>query len=161
MNRRGNMFDAFQIVPMLFIIGILTVIAIMFMSSVKTAFTGTDAETLTTTVDTQAVWTLDFFFMMLLVSLPLASMILAFFNNIPPFFFWASIGIIMLAVILGSAFGDAWTSFVASGDSATAAARMPMMNLVLTNFGVYTFLCILIIAAGIFIKTQNPGGYGQ
>lgn len=164
MNNRGNIFDAFTIVYMLFAVAIILVVGIIFVSKLSDAFDNDTipdrAKGMASDVDGQAGWVFDFLLLMLLVCLPLGSMILAFFNDIPPLLFWASIGVSMLVIILGSAFGDAWVTMVSDGgELGLAASRMPMTSTVFNHFGVYAFFAVLLIIAGVFVKSKSNVGY--
>ena len=119
------------------------------------------ADQMITDWDNNLGWVLDFFIIMMLLAMPIASMLLAFFNNIHPLFFWASLGVTMLLVIMGSAFGDSFTAIANDGNISPVASQMPMSTLVFNNFGIYAFLCVLIIAAGVFVKTRSALGYYQ
>jgi hypothetical protein len=162
-----SLFDAIPVVIGLFIAGIMIVIAMFIMSGINEAVQAIDspeaarAKTIATDTNDALPWVLDFFFLMLLITMPLASMILAFLNNIPPFFFWASIGVMLLVILLGGAFGEAWASATTDTLVQAQVSRIPMTNYVLNNFGIYSLFVITIIAAGVFIKTRSQGGYYQ
>lgn len=166
MNKQGNLFDGVYIVYWLFIIAFLFVIAVIIVTAIYDGVTGTpgmssEAVSKVTTINNQVGWTLDFVFLMLLLSFPMASMILGFFNNVSPFLFWGVIGITMLVVILAGAFSDAWISFSTSSTTTAAVSRLPMTKVVLDNFAIYALLCIILIAGGVFFKTKGSGGFAR
>jgi hypothetical protein len=90
----------------------------------------------------------------------LISAIFAYFNNIHPLFFWASLLLVILMVFAGAAYQELWGALRDDADLSTQMDRLPITNLVLTNYGFYSFLVFLIIAAGTFIKLRGntPGG---
>lgn len=159
MNRKGFVLDVFPIISLLFVVAILFVIALNFMSGVAGGLNQTSTDPNATAIavgmNTDLGWVLDFIFIMLLFSLPVGSMILAFLNNIPPFFFFASIGMILLAVIIGAALSDGWTSSHDDDTFDTQANRMPMTDYVMTHFGVYALFCIIVIMSGTYVKMKN------
>lgn len=165
MNRRGNVFDSIGIVVSVFTVGVLCLIGVFFIQQVYAGITSstnipTEATGMVTTLNNDIGWVLDFFILMMFVAMPIASMLLAFFNNIHPLFFWASIGVTMLVVIIGSAFGDSFVSIMNSGSLTTAASELPMSTMIFSHFGVYSLFVILLIGAGVFVKSrQSSGGY--
>lgn len=162
-GRRGNLFDMFWI---LFAIGvglIIVVMAQMFISGLNDSIQASDipsrGKQFIGTFDSQNDWVLDFLFVMLLISLPLVSAILAYFNNIPPFLFWASIGVLLLVVVLANIIGDAYTNLTtAAGGISNVTSALPMTNFIMSHFVIYAILCSMIIMFGVFIKPQ--GQYG-
>jgi hypothetical protein len=164
-NRRGNFFDSFAIIITIFTIGILCFIGVLFVNQFTDGITGTtglptEATAIATSVDDDIGWVLDFFVMMMLMAMPIGSMLLAFFNNIHPLFFWASIGLTMLVVIVGAAFGDAFTAMINTDTFSGVVGQLPMSTWVFNNFGMYSLFVVLIIAAGVFVKSRS-GGYSQ
>ena len=87
------------------------------------------------------------------------SMLLAFFNNIHPLFFWASLGLTMLMVIIGSAFGDSFTSIANDTSFLGVTAQMPYSTIIFSHFGMYSLFVVLVIAAGVFVKSRSQAGY--
>lgn len=165
-QKKGFVQDAITIIITLFTIGVIFVVGLMFFSglssglneSLTTPETAKGLEIATYTNDT-IDWVMDFIFAMLFISLPIASMILAFFNNIPNFFFWGSLGIVLLVVVLGGAFADSWGSMNSDSVIGIQMARLPITSIIMNNFGLYSFFIIVIILAGTYIKTQQGGAY--
>lgn len=164
MNRRGNVFDSVGIIITLFTVGILCLIGVVFIQQVYAGITSSTgipatATNMVTDMNTDVGWVLDFFILMMLLAMPVASMLLAFFNNIHPLFFWASIGITMLVIIIGSAFGDAFVGVMNSDGLSAGTAVLPMSSFIFSHFGMYSLFVILLIAAGVFVKSKSAGGY--
>lgn len=162
MNRRGNVFDSIGIIVTIFSVAILCLIGVLFVQNVYNGIVGTPdlpptATNMITDMNNDTGWVLDFFVAMMFLAMPIASMLLAFFNSIHPLFFWASIGVTMLVVIIGAAFGDAFVSFMNADTMLSAAAEMPITTTIFSHFGMYSFFVVLVIAAGVFVKAR--GGY--
>jgi hypothetical protein len=163
MNRQGNFFDVFPIIITLFTIGIILIVGLLLVNSISDAINGSgadpNAKRLANEISSQSNWVFDFLFVMTLIALPLFSMIIAFFNNISPLFFYASIGLIVLVIILGSAFGDAWISITQEGSINSIIGNMAMSHYIMSNFGIYALFCAIIISIGIFVKTRSDTGF--
>lgn len=166
MNRKGNVMDAIGIIILIFSVGLLCWVGVLFINGFNDGIQATTglpsaATTMSAGVDTNIGWVLDFFVLMMFLALPIVSMLLAFFNNIHPLFFWASLGVTMLVVIVGSAFGDAFMSVANDSTFAGVATQMPYSTLLFNHFGMYSLFVVLIIGAGVFVKSRSALGYGQ
>jgi hypothetical protein len=159
-NRKGNLFDMFWIMFTIAIALIVIVMAQLFISGLNDSIQASDVPSrgkqFIGTFDSQNDWVLDFLFVMLLISLPLVSAILAYFNNIPPFLFWASIGVLLLVVVLANIVGDAYTNLTtAVGGISNVTSALPMTNYIMSHFVIYAILCSFVIMFGVFIKPQG------
>ena len=162
MNRRGNLLDAIIIIAVIFGIAAAILGIVFIEQKLSTAFTntpgytGSAANQAMTNIDTDMPWTLDFVFVMLLVSFPILSMVLSFFNNVHPFFFYASIGISALVVIVGSWFATGYANLV-TGTEIGAVARnsLPMLNFILSNYVIYAVFVIFMIMLGLYVKSRT------
>lgn len=174
MNDHGNLLDVFVILVIVFFLGIAAVSLIFVqkavssglnttLSSINSSSTVTGVgQTINSNVDNNTGWVIDFVLIMIMFSLPLLSMILAFFNNINPIFFWASFGLTMLVIVVASWFSIAYGSFISNNGLAVAASSLPMVNFIMTNFIIYAMYCTFCIAIGVFVKAKdaNTGGMG-
>jgi hypothetical protein len=165
MNQRGNVNDVFIILFIAFGIGVFSVIMLLLVSSFKDALLADDsipieARNIVESGESQLPGIFDWFFAIMFIGLPLISAIFAYFNNIHPLFFWASLLLVILMVFAGAAYQELWGALRDDADLSTQMDRLPITNLVLTNYGFYSFLVFLIIAAGTFIKLRGntPGG---
>lgn len=162
MSRKGFIGDAFAIIAILFTMAICFVVAMAFFSGLDAGLNVSQypiAQGIVTSTNSNIDWTLDFLFIMALLSFPVGSMILAYVNNIPPFFFFASFGVVLLVVVFGAAFSQGWKDASEDGIFGLQADRMPMMDFVMTHFAVYALFCVVMIAAGTYVKLKNSAIY--
>lgn len=156
MNQRGSVVDSVYTVTGLFVFAIVAVCAAIFMSVTNDAIQGIPgtytAKTIMQDGADQFPGLLNLWFMTLFIGLPLASAVLAYLNNVHPFFFWLSLGFSFFTIILGKALEIAWNDFIADATILNYAETMPVMNFVLTHYGTYSFLVFIIIAVGTFVK---------
>ena len=165
MNRRGSVFDMFVILGILFLAVLIAALSLFFINT----FTGVinnatgsmfdSAKTMTTSFNTDAPGVLDFILLMLFIGLPLFSMILAFFNNIHPVFFYASFGMVILIIFVGAAYGQLWGSFADTDIGTVSELRLPMTSFILNHFGLYALLATIMILFGTYVKLKN-NAYG-
>lgn len=160
MNRRGNVYDAFIILGMMFFIGIVSVLMLFLVSSFKDALVADDsvpqeAKDIVTSGESQLPGIYDWFFGLFFIGLPLISAIFAYFNNIHPLFFWTSLLLVILVVLVGAGYQVFWEELAMDSDLSAQMTRLPITNLVLSNYGMYSLLVFIIIAAGTFIKLRD------
>lgn len=150
--------DSVYIIVSLFAIALVSIVAIMAYSTFNTAIQASDVNTIgktaTSDFNTSFPRGLDWIVMLLLVGLPLVSFGLAFFNNISPVFFWMSLGVIYLVVLVGYGFSDGWAAFISDGAVLAQAIRMPMTNYVMSNFWQYSIFVFLVTAIGTYVKLR-------
>ena len=166
MNRAGNIMDGFGILTTIFTIGILCYVGVLFINGFNDGIQASPnlpsaATNISSGVDSDIGWVLDFFILMMFLSMPIVSMLLAFFNNIHPLFFWASLGVTMLLVIVGSAFQDSFVNLISGSTFGGVSAQMPWSTILFSHFGMYALFVVLVIAAGVFVKARSALGYGQ
>lgn len=164
-DRKGFVMDAIPIIVMLFGFAIVSVVAMKFFAGVDAGLNlSTDPNAargvaIAAQVNDDIDWVMDFILVMAMVSLPIGSMILAFFNNIPPFFYFASLGVVLLVVVFGAALAEGWTNSNDTAEFSSGSSRLPMTNFIMENFGKYALFCIMIIMAGTYVKIQNSQGF--
>jgi len=78
-------------------------------------------------------------------------------NNIPSFFFVGSLGLVLLVVVLGGAFSDSWNSMATDGVMGVQVARLPITDIIMSHFGLYSLFVVMIILAGTYIKSTSGG----
>lgn len=163
MNRRGTLMDAFPALVSVFLFAMTCVVVVYFIGTFNTAMQASDvsqdAKDLTDNWNDQVPWVFDFLIVMLMVALPIVSLILAFFNNIHPLLYWASMGLSLILVIVGSSIGEAWNAVTDTGTLTSSASNLPMTDWILSHFALYAIFCIIVIGYGVFVKTRNAGGY--
>lgn len=163
MNKKGTIFDGIVILLIILVFGILLTISLYFINTVNEQFQDDNtvpqaAKDITGGFNTQASWVFDFLGVMAMISLPIISLILAFFNNIHPLFFWASFSLSLIILIFASSIGDMWIS-ITDDTLASTVARMPMMDWLLSNYGFYALFIIATVGFGVFVKSRDVGGY--
>jgi hypothetical protein len=164
MNRRGNVLDSLLIILVMVALAITGLLMVGFANIISDAFNQsnsipTDAKELSNSVNQQTPGIIDFAFAMLFIGLPLLGMALAFFVDTHPIIFWASLGLVLLLVILAAGFSVAWEALTQEGFLSEAAHKLPITNFIMNNFGVYAFLVFCIMAFGTFVKSRSGGYY--
>lgn len=159
-NRKGNLFDSIVIVVILSIFAFSVLMGVFLIGEINSAFQATDipdqAKTITQYADSQLPWVWDFWFGLFFIGLPLVSMGLAFFNDINPVFFWVSLGLVLIVVLLGAAAANIWNNVMSSSATLDLVAdRLPITNFIMSSYGLYAFVIFIIIAAGSFVKMRG------
>ena len=160
MNKRASVYDAIPITMSLFMMGLTAVIIVLIMNVVNADFAADTtispyAQSIMNTGATQAPATFDLMFIMFFVGLPMISAVFAYFNNIHPLFFWASLLMVIIIVIVGAGLSQFWSDINSDALLSSQAALMPMMNFILSHYAIYSFFVFVIIAAGSFIKLRG------
>lgn len=167
MNRRGNIFDAFIVLGVAFMLAVTVGVGLYFAGNVNTAvqeMTGisTEAKTMTSNINNDLPGFVDLLMVIILVGLPLVSMVLAFFNNVHPLFFYVSVAVLVLVVFAGIVLKTGWEKLDGT-IIGTVYDDLPMTDFFMNNFGVYSILVGMMIAIGLYMKTQAqqgpPGGF--
>jgi len=158
-NRKGNLFDMFSILFLIAVGLLIVVMGVLFINglndSIQASNIPSHGKQFMGTFQSQNSWVLDFLFLMLLISFPMVSAILAYFNNIPPFLFWGGIGLVMLVVVFANVIGDAYVNL--AGVNASISTELPMTDFVMRHFVAYAMLSCIIIMFGVFVKPKNVG----
>lgn len=164
-SRRGNLMDMFTVIAM---IGLALGVGLIFITivnglndEIQSSDIPSEGKLFMSTIQSQNGWALDFIFIMLLIALPLGSAILAYLNNIPPWLYIVSTGLWLLVILIANVVGDAYLALAAEPGLATTIQEVPMTNYVMSNFMVYAFVCLVIIAFGVYAKSRRVllGGY--
>ena len=164
MNRRGFLGDASLIIVVLFMLAMVGVVMSLVLSAFYNALSEdtsipSEAISIIQTGAEQYPGVIDFWFVLFLVGLPLGSAILAYFNDIHPLYFWCSLFLVILVVLLGAALSELWMDFRSDETLAVAVANMPMSDFILQHYAMYAFFVFVLIAMGTFIKLRQGGGY--
>ena len=106
---------------------------------------------------------MDWILVSVLLGMPLISMGLAYFNDIPPFFFYLSIGFALVMVIIGWALQDGLVSILNNSGifGAYISQEMPITSYLMRNWGTYSILVLFIISIGTYIKQRGGRGYAS
>lgn len=163
MNKKGNVLDGYTIIIALFSMVVTMLIMGITINIVSTALNAdpdvnTEAKSIITHVDNRFLPVMDFWAILFLVGFPLISAIFAYFNNIHPLFFWASLGFIILIVLMGASLQVFWDELAEDALIKTSIDSMPMANYIFSHYGIYSFFVFVVVAAGTFIKLRQGGG---
>lgn len=163
MNKRGTILDAIYIMGLLFIVAIIAAIGIFLSDKINTAIQGSDipadAKVMNQNLAGDIPGAVDFIFLMVFIGLPIASLVLAFFNNIHPILFYITVALSFIILFAAIAYAQLWDKFQTTTVGVYAVSNIPMTNFILEHMGVYTLLVIVIILFGTYIKSRNPAGY--
>lgn len=162
MNKKGNLTDVPVIIFMLFFIGIFAIVVLKVFTSYSDALANdTNIRTETRTSMAQASSVLpsifDFLFMIMFIGLPLSSAFLAYFNNISPVLFYASLALVIMFVLVGASVQQVYENANTNTHFANITSQMPMMNYVFNHFALYTFFVFVIIALATFVRIRQDG----
>lgn len=163
MNRRASLFDSFWIVSALlaFVVAAVAVGLVFeaFNSAVQAGDFPDVAKTSVSGFDTALPGVFDWLFVALLFGLPLVSMGLAWFNNIPLVFFYVVLAVLLLMVFIGWGLQSGWESIIAGGSTFAlyVTTRMPLTSFVMNNFGFYSLVVVAVIAFGTYVKHGQGG----
>lgn len=156
--------DTLVIVSILFLFVIVSASLGLMYSKFSDAIQSSDVDDLSkeTIGNFDSAWggAMDWFFLALLIGLPLSAMALAQLNNIPSTYFYLVIGVLLLMVFIGWGLQGGYESIQAQDTdfSNYLANEMPVMNWIMSNFGLYSILIVLIIGWGTYVKQRNGGG---
>ena len=160
MNKKGTLFDGVVAVFWVFVIAICC-IAMLFASTLFNEQISQDPQMTDYTkqvvaeYDNNLAWIYDFLCVILLISLPMGAAILAFVNDIPPFLFVIVAILNGITIIMGSIFSDSWNEMISHDATAAIAARIPITNYIIQNFGLYATFVVMVILFGVYVKIRN------
>lgn len=164
MNRKGNIMDGLVVVMILGVMAITSVVVFLAISLIQDSLNadpsvGQDAKDMITKGESSFPRIMDFWFALFLIGLPLGSAVLAYFDNIHPLFFWLSLGVIIVIVILGASVQTLWGELAEDAELNTSMQGMPITYFLMNNLGFYSFFCTLVIVFGTFVKLRSGGGF--
>lgn len=160
--RQGNIFDVFFILIVGFLLATMVVIGVFLSNTVNTALQNStiapEAKEATQNITDDLPGAADFVLIIILFGLPMMTVVLSFFNDIHPLFFYVSIAVLILIVMAGYAYKILWESLTSTSLGATASS-LPMTNFVLSNYGLYSLLVGVMVIIGLYVKLQGQPGY--
>jgi len=164
MNRRGFMGDASVIILVLFLLAMVGVVMTIVLNTFSEELSSDssipqEAINIIQTGASEYPGIIDFWFVLFLVGFPLGSAILAYFNDIHPLYFWCSLFLVIMVVLLGAALSEFWNELRSDETLAVAVAAMPMTDYILQNYAMYALFIFIIIAMGTFVKLRQGGGF--
>lgn len=160
MRKNGNVAEATGIIVFLFIFAMSALLFTLLMSVLNQSFADDPSidqryKDMFSNVESQFPGVLDFWFVLFFIGLPLVSAALAYFNYIHPVFFWVSLLLVVIVVIQGASLAELWSALGEDAVLAEQQVRLPMMNYILNNYGLYSFFIFIIIAGGTFVKLRG------
>jgi hypothetical protein len=117
-----------------------------------------EAKTVVSDVDSVTPAVFDWIAVILFIGFPLITMGLAFVNPIPPVFYWLAVALLFVFTLIGFVVTDVWTSVTSDTTIGDAASRMPVIDLVLGNYGIYFMLVWLLVSIGTYVRFGIGGG---
>ena len=161
MNRRGNLNDLPLILSWLFSAGMILIVLLYFINVFNDGIAADDnlssiAKSSSNNLNDQAPGVFDFLFAIFFIGLPIVSAALAFFNDISPIFFFASLALIILFMVIGASYQQVWEN--ANNEDTgfrDMSSNLPITNFIMSNFALYTFFVFVIIASGTFIRIKG------
>lgn len=158
-----SLWDSIGIVAAIMAFVIAVIVAGLVYQSFNTAIQASDvsqaAKDNAQALDTGWPGAMDWIFAALLFGLPLASMGLAYFNNIPSVFFYAVLAMLFLMVFIGWGLQSGYEQMVTNGGAfaSYAVTKLPITDFVMKHFGFYALLVVAIIGFGTYVKANQSG----
>lgn len=158
MSARGSfLFDAVFVIMLLFVLMIAGIATSMLLGKANAAFQADPnipaaAKDNIASSNSQFPKVIDFWIVLLLVGLPLISMGLGFFTNIPSIFFWLGIGASFVVAWIAYAFQEAWTSMLLDAQISSYSSLMPVSSWVFSHYMWYVGFVIVVIGVGTYAK---------
>ena len=171
MNRKGSLLDHLYIPIILFIVAITVIIAYLILSVVKVGFydgLATTPDVNRTMVDgifqqgLDGLKLIDTLFIIFLTGLTMATLISAYYVDTNAAFFWVSIFLLMVLIIVAVVFSNAYEEFTNAivVDGTRYADDFPKMNFVMSNMPLYLLAMVLLSIIVFYAKRSSSGGGG-
>ncbi len=152
----------------IFLFGLIAVLAVLFFSFLAPVLNDAlSASPLSVQIVTE--WTdwlpsfMSWVFAIIFVSLPLIGAGLALIVSVDSFWWWIYFALSIIILALGWMFQSLWGWFTAVEMVGDAASTMPLMNLIFSNYAVYSVLTLLFIGLLTYAKRRGtigiPGGF--
>ena len=152
----------------IFLFGLIAVLAVLFFSFLSPVLNDAlSASPLSVQIVTE--WTdwfpsfMSWVFAIIFVSLPLIGAGLALIVSVDSFWWWIYFALSIIILALGWMFQSLWGWFTAVEMVGDAASTMPLMNLIFSNYAVYSVLTLLFIGLLTYAKRRGaigvPGGF--
>ena len=152
----------------IFLFGLIAVLAVLFFSFLAPVLNDAlSASPLSVQIVTE--WTdwlpsfMSWVFAIIFVSLPLIGAGLALIVSVDSFWWWIYFALSIIILALGWMFQSLWGWFTAVEIVGDAASTMPLMNLIFSNYAVYSVLTLLFIGLLTYVKSRQrpvvPGGF--
>lgn len=160
MNNHGSIIDIITIIIVGFVMAIIGVILVTFVTVVNDALQADDniptqAKYFSDTASDDYPGMVDAIIIIMLFGLPVVSAIFAYFLDFSSILLWAIIIIMMLFIIIGAVFSNAWESATEGSSLESAANQLTMTNYVLNHYALYVLFAFLVVIAGMFFRVRS------
>lgn len=163
----ASITDSGFTVVYIFVVGVIAVLGVLLFTFLQPVLTDAfSASPLSVqVVDEWTTWFPSFMswvFGILFVSLPLIGAGLALIVSVDSFWWWIYFALSILILALGWMFDSLWGWFTDVEMIGDAASTVPILDLVLGNYAVYSVLTILFIGLLTYAKRRSygfPGGF--
>lgn len=160
MNNQGSIIDIITIIIIGFLMAIVGVILVTFVSTVNDALQAdnnipSQTKYFVDTANDDYPTMVDSIIIIMLFGLPVVSAIFAYFLDFSSILLWAMIIIMMLFIIIGAVFSNAWESATDGSSLQSAANNLTMTNFILNHYALYVLFAFLIVIAGMFFRVRS------
>ncbi len=159
MNRKGSGMDVIYILSFLFIFAIITVVAFTFYSSYTDSISGNEHfnNTVNDQVEEQALSTLhawDYLFVFILIGLTITTLIGGFMLRTHPAFFWVSLLLLIIAIILGAILGNIFGEVASTPSFSSAAGELNVIPFFMNHLPLMILLIGGVILVILYAKNK-------
>jgi len=152
MNKNGSGMDIIYILSFLFTFAIVTVVAFTFYSGYTDSISDNDVfdNEVNDQVEQQAVATLhawDYLFVFILIGLTITTVMGGFMLRTHPAFFWISLLLLIMAIILSAVLGNVFSSVAENPSFGTAVGELNVIPFFMNHLP----LMILLIGGAILV----------
>lgn len=161
MDKRGNLLDIFYIMAVLVAVSIFLVVTYHVFGAIKPELDSNLNDPKVTTLTQQTQDALSFFdivFPVFFLGLILATLISAYFIKSHPAFFFVSLFIWVIAIIVAVPLANMHSELRDNSSLSTSFAAFPISNTIINNMPIIALVISALVAAVLFAK---PGGNEQ
>jgi len=162
MNKKGTGLDYLNVPFMLFITILFFVVGYFIISSVQDGFSNLKGDSINKSLAVEhlsqgksAVKYFDYLFLFLVFGLTISLWISAYYINTNPVFFWVSVILLFVVIILGAIFNNIYYKISQTGLSDSVEA-FPIINYIMSHIGL--FIAFILISSIVIIYAKGGGG---
>ena len=160
-KKRGNLFFDSVVGSVLLFTGIVvTFIMIMFVSDVNEMWQDEDSlsnysKEVMEQTDSNMAPLFDNLFLFFLLGLWLAMLLTAFLIDTHPAFFFVSLLMTIVIIVVGMYLTEAYTEVVGEGEFAVVSSEMPKMHYIMSNLPIFLFIMGVSTAVVLYGKVRQ------